>query len=326
MREMNAAARADDVKTLLERCFADFFRVVETKDHVWTVKGFIDVYRNIYTISLDTKVVSKVVELMIFPVLVKFAHENDYEMHLSPHQNHYPDISFVHKSSGARFALDLKSTYRVGLDRVNGMTLGAFTGYFRNRQSNKNVMFPYGSYQRHYVLGVLYTRSDAHNAALRLKELGYPVAGSTYALLVKFVSNPTDDGFDHLARALKLPSGKATRVRRAVEAVIIDERRRYRLGALESIPSVIRDFDFFIQEKWRIAADRPGSGNTKNLGSATAIEVLKTGTGPFTKHTDGERLFDDYWMYYLTRDMAQAVELKKPPYHNLRTYFQYKNG
>ena len=296
MRKQATAVRGDDIKTRLERCFADFFRVVETKDHVWTVKGFIDVYRNIYTISLDTKVVSKVVELMIFPVLVKFAHENDYEMHLSAHQNHYPDISFVHKSNGARFALDLKSTYRVGLDRVNGMTLGAFTGYFRNRQSNKNVMFPYGSYQRHYVLGVLYTRSDAHNAALRLKELGYPVAGSTYALLVKFVSNPTDDGFDHLARALKLPSGKATRVRRAVEAVLIDDRRRYRLGALESIPSVIRDFDFFIQEKWRIAADRPGSGNTKNLGSATAIEVLKTGTGPFTKHTDGERLFDDYWM------------------------------
>lgn len=131
---------------------------------------------------------------MIFPVLVKFAHEYGYEMHLSPHQNHYPDISFVHKSSGARFALDLKSTYRVGLDRVNGMTLGAFTGYFRNRQSSKNVVFPYGSYQCHYVLGVLYARSDAHNAARRLEEFGYTVAGSTYALLVKFVSNPTDDG------------------------------------------------------------------------------------------------------------------------------------
>jgi len=30
--------------------------------------------------------------------------------------------------------------------------------------------------------------------------------------------------------------------------------------------------------------------------------------------------------YYLTRDMARAVDLKKPPYHNLKTYFQYKNG
>jgi hypothetical protein len=326
MRERKATSREGDVKTLLERCFADFFRVVETRDHVWTVKGFIDVYRNIYTISLDTKVVSKVVELMIFPVLVKFAHEYGYEMHLSPHQNHYPDISFIHKTSGAKFALDLKSTYRVGLDRVNGMTLGAFTGYFRNRQSSKNVVFPYGSYECHYVLGVLYTRSDAHNAALRLKELGYPVAGSTYALLVKFVSNPTDDGFEQLARALDLTRGKAPAVRRAIEAVLIDERRKYQLGSLKSIPSVIRDFDFFVQEKWRIAADRPGSGNTKNIGSTTSIEALKAGTGPFTKHANGARLFDDYWMYYLTRDMAQAADLKKPPYHNLKTYFQYKNG
>ena len=326
MREQTATGHEDDIKARLERCFADFFRVVETKDHVWTVKGFIDVYRNIYTISLDTKVVSKVVELMIFPVLVRFAHENGYEMHLCPHQNHYPDISFVDKQSGIKIALDMKSTYRVGLDRVNGMTLRAFTGYFRNRQSKKNVVFPYGSYQHHYVLGVLYTRSDAHNAALRLKELGYVVAGSTYALLVKFVSNPTDEGFDHLARALKLPRGKAPRVRRAVEAVLINERRKYRLGALKSIPSVIRDFDFFLQEKWRIAADRPGSGNTKNIGSATAIEALKAGAGPFTKHAGGERLFDDYWTYYLTRDMARAVDLRKPPYHNLKTYFQYKNG
>ena len=31
----------------------------------WVVKGFIDVYRNIYTISVDTKVVSKIIELQL---------------------------------------------------------------------------------------------------------------------------------------------------------------------------------------------------------------------------------------------------------------------
>jgi hypothetical protein len=39
----------------------------------WTVKGFIDYYKNIYSISTDTKVVSKIIELMIFPKFLKFA-------------------------------------------------------------------------------------------------------------------------------------------------------------------------------------------------------------------------------------------------------------
>jgi len=34
----------------------------------------------------------------------------------------------------------------------------------------------------------------------------------------------------------------------------------------------------------------------------------------------GEEVFDDYWMYYLTTDMARALELDKPPYVNLATY------
>jgi len=53
------AKRMDPFKTSLEKYFKDFFSIVATGDGDWTVKGFIDVYKNIYTISLDTKVVSK---------------------------------------------------------------------------------------------------------------------------------------------------------------------------------------------------------------------------------------------------------------------------
>ena len=35
----------------------------------WVVKGFIDTYENIYTISADTKVISKLIELMLFPLM-----------------------------------------------------------------------------------------------------------------------------------------------------------------------------------------------------------------------------------------------------------------
>lgn len=33
----------------------------------WTIRGFIDVFKNIYTISSDTKIVSKILELHLFP-------------------------------------------------------------------------------------------------------------------------------------------------------------------------------------------------------------------------------------------------------------------
>jgi len=62
---------------------------------------------------------------------------------------------------------------------------------------------------------------------------------------------------------------------------LIDERRRYNLNELERITSVIRDFQFFAQEKYRIASDRPGSGNTKNIDSVTEINKLVSGSGPF---------------------------------------------
>ena len=59
----------------------------------------------------------------------------------------------------------------------------------------------------------------------------------------------------------------------------------------------------FVQEKWRIAIDRPGSGNTKNIGSVSSIEDLINGNGTFAGL--GENVFDDYWINYLTPDMAK---------------------
>lgn len=242
--------------------FDEFKRAVATDEGDWVVKGFIDVYRNIYTISVDTKVVSKIIELLLFPLISEFASQRNYKMVLSEYQNHYPDISFI-APDGTKIALDLKSTYQRGPQRVSGFTLGAFTGYFRQRSSTKNITFPYDQYAKHFVLGVIYTRSE--------------------------------------------------------EA--IDERRVYTLSELQDIVSVVRDFTFLLQEKWRIATDRPGSGNTKNIGSVTDIDALIEGKGPFEPH--GEQIFDDYWMNYLTSDMARAIE-SDVPYRNLEQYFEWK--
>lgn len=184
-------------------------------------------------------------------------------MVLCKEQNFYPDISFVDNKNN-KFAVDLKSTYRKNGKEVNGMTLGAFTGYFRDRKSKKNITFPYDEYLGHFVLGIIYDR--------------------------------TED--------------------------ILDEKRIYKLTDLHNITSVIKDFSFFVQEKYKIALDRPGSGNTKNIGSVIKIDELINGGGPFTEL--GEEVFDDYWMYYLTKDMAKVVDLKGAPYKNLKEYKEYK--
>ena len=51
------------------------------------------------------------------------------------------------------------------------------------------------------------------------------------------------------------------------------------------------------------------------------IEKLKQGEGMFNQFANGKEVFDDYWMYYQTKDMT--VE-GKPPYKNLREYEKYK--
>ena len=257
--------KAEAFLTLLQTEAATFDRLISTAEGDWIVKGFIDVFRNVYTISGDTKVVSKLIELMLFPYFVSFAAKHGYKLVLSREQNHYPDLTFI-SEAGDKFAVDLKSTYRLSATAVSSMTLGAFTGYFRNRASTKNITFPYEQYAGHFVLGVIYSRSEA----------------------------------------------KA------------NELKKYGIEELEQIPSVVRDLQFFAQPKFRIATDRPGSGNTKNIGSISAITALTKGTGPFAER--GEAVFDHYWMYYLTQDMARAVELSKPPYTNLAGYDVYKSA
>ena len=48
----------DEFLTLLQAEAATLSSAVATNDGEWIIKGFIDVYRRIYTISVDTKIVS----------------------------------------------------------------------------------------------------------------------------------------------------------------------------------------------------------------------------------------------------------------------------
>ena len=241
---------------------------LETDSKDWIVKGFIDVNKNIYTITNDTKVVSKIIEILLIPKLYLFAKNNGMELELPSKQNFYPDLTFKDKEGGL-FAVDFKSSYYKSDMKVNGLTLGSYWGYFRNRSEKMSVDYPYGQYKSHLVLGMLYKQSE----------------------------------------------------------IAQSEKKVYSIDELSVIKSVIDNFIFFVQPKWKIAADIPGSGNTRNIGGITDIKKLIEGKGPFAAFgEDGERVFDDYWMNYYGKDDARKAGMSKPNYNNLKTYKEYLEG
>ena len=215
---------------------------VATSDKQWTVKGFIDILRNVDTISADTKIVSKILEIHLFPKLLDFAQRHSYRIVLADHQNYYPDISFISdEDDSIRLAVDFKTTYRLPSKPgfCNGFTLGSHGSYFINRDTRKNIQFPYSAYLGHFYLGIIYARTDS---------------------------------------------------------ISIDETKVVPIEQLHSITSVIRDLQFFVCEKWEIASDSQGSGNTANIGSIVRIEDILKGHGVFKNL--GEEWFDQYWMNY----------------------------
>ncbi|MDR0755113.1 MAG: EcoRV family type II restriction endonuclease [Prevotellaceae bacterium] len=241
--------------------FADKLRsYVSTETGEWSVKGFIDVYKNIYTISSDTKIVSKILEIHIFPQIIQFAEQIGYNIILTEQQNYYPDLTFVcKKDETVKFAVDLKTTYRKK-SGIASFTLGSHGAYFKERNKQKNIQFPYNQYLGHYCLGIIYTRTDLD------------------------VSETEIYSVHELQEEYETPIKK------------VGEREVTTVKYLKSITSVIKDFDFFAAEKWKIASDKQGSGNTANIGCALNLKDLKAENGIFSQL--GEDWFDEYWMNF----------------------------
>jgi hypothetical protein len=262
----NTQSEKIQFENYLKAFVAGLQKHISDDDGQWTIKGFIDVYKNVYSISSDTKILSKILEIHIFPSVMQFAQMYGYKVVLADHQNYYPDISFVKiADESIKFAVDFKTTYRNPKKPhlCNGFTLGSHGKYFVDRQSRKNIQFPYASYTGHFCLGIIYDR---------LKN---------------------DD---------------------------LDDTRIYDVEKLSAITSVIANFQFFVAEKWKIASDRRGSGNTANIGSINSIRDIISGQGMFSKL--GEMWFDDYWMNYKKIVVPETMKTVS----TLREFVEYKRG
>lgn len=275
-----------DFKKELDRFTDKLEKYVSTDNGDWSVKGFIDVYKNIYTISSDTKIVSKILEIHIFPQILQFAEEIGYKIILTEHQNYYPDLTFINKEDEEiKFAVDLKTTYRKK-SGISSFTLGSHGSYFKERDKKKNIQFPYYQYLGHFCLGIIYTRTD----------------------MTDDVSETEIYQVQELLEEYEKPDNK------------VGEREVTTVKNLKSITSVIKDFEFFVAEKWKIASDKQGSGNTANIGSTLGIEDLRHENSIFSQL--GEEWFDEYWINFGSATMVKDGKIVKIT--SLKDFLEFK--
>lgn len=96
-----------------------------------------------------------------------------------------------------------------------------------------------------------------------------------------------------------------------------NEFRSFSIDNFAEIPAMLRDFIIFAEEKWKIAADNQGSGNTANIGSIKCIDDILAGRGVFS--LAGEKFFDEYWVNF----GRLKVPDKKEGYKALSTFEEF---
>jgi hypothetical protein len=195
-------------------------------------------------------------------------------------------LTFVNKKNEeVKFAVDIKTTFRRN-HKTAGFTLGSHGGYFKERDKDKNIQFPYNHYTGHYCLGIIYTRTDV-----------------------------TDDLAEtEIYQVSDLLEEYETPIKK------VGDREVTTVKNLKSITSVIKDFDFFASEKWKIASDKQGSGNTANIGSIVDIADLKSGNGIFSQL--GEEWFDEYWINHGSATMIKDGKTLKIT--TLKDFLEFK--
>ena len=94
--------------------------------------------------------------------------------------------------------------------------------------------------------------------------------------------------------------------------------RIYSFDTLKQIPVPFDSVEVFMQEKWQIAGDRAGSGNTTNIGSVGGtIDDLTSGNGVF----DSEMEFLEYWRGYKRTERG-----RRSSYSNIHEFRAERSG
>lgn len=241
---------------------SEFHRKMTKYQPDFDIAGLLARDGRIYPFGTDTKVLSTIFEMTVRPFILEIAQDNNLLVFEPVQQNFYPDFTLMSgKEDTSKIAIDVKSTYRdfrVDNSWRASFTLGGYTSFLRNE--TKNIAFPYSQYEKHYIIGFIYSRMTLQK-----------------------------------------------------------EAKTYTIEDLSEIPCPFYDVEYFVQEKYLISGEHPGSGNTTNIGSirGSSIEEFAEGKGPFAKHE--ESVFEDYWRNY-------GKSANERPYSNLAEYWQWKEN
>ena len=130
-----------------------------TKGWTWEVEGFLDKNNFVHPIDSDTKVISTVFERLTSPVLRTICNKLDYIVETA-NQTTYPDFTLSHYDDDTqlthRIAIDIKTTYS---QKSMLFTLGGYNSFLRN--DTKNILYPYSTYDEHWIIGFIYNRLDS---------------------------------------------------------------------------------------------------------------------------------------------------------------------
>ena len=222
----------------------------------YSLCGVVDRRARVYPLGSDTKVISKLFEIVVRQAVASYADKMGMLLVEPTKQNHYPDFTLMYdEGDRAKIALDVKTTYRRKGQTRFGYTLGSYTSYIRPETEGKNIVFPYSHYGQHWIIGFVYSRAEGKR----------------------------DTG-----------------------------GRIYSFDNLRQIPIPFDDVEVFMQEKWRIAGDRAGSGNTANVGSISGtIEDFRAGKGIFASEME----FLEYWRGY-----KRTSQERQSAYSNIREF------
>ena len=95
-----------------------------------------------------------------------------------------------------------------------------------------------------------------------------------------------------------------------------NRRHVYGIGQVTEIQPPYTDVQVFVQEKWRIAGDKAGSGNTTNIGSIRGcIDDFRAGRGVFSSREE----YLDYW-----RNYERTAAERRGKFKNIAEYRRWR--
>src|SRR5574341_1278934 len=154
-----------NLKKDLEQLFSDF---------KWDFIGIADDKKNIIPIPKNSTCITAIIEQKALEILDTFV-KTKYKCELirAKTTREYPDATL----EGGMFkdktiALDIKTARKISQDRISGLTIGSYAGYFLNPEEKRaGCSIPYGNFDEHWIVAFLYKSKPRMNSKEMVSEI-----------------------------------------------------------------------------------------------------------------------------------------------------------